>query len=62
MHFNDHTHFLRDLKYSQDWTINDLATSPTDVDCGDMVASFQYRQGGDLDTSIFNVVSDSDPS
>ena len=62
MHFNDHTHFLRDPKYSQDWTINDLATSPTDVDCGPMVASFQYRQGGDLDSSIFNVVTGSNPN
>jgi hypothetical protein len=40
MHFNDHTHYLRDLKYSQDWTVSDLATSPTDVSCGDMVVSF----------------------
>ena len=26
-----------------------------------MLVSFQYRQGGDLDSSIFNVVTDSSP-
>lgn len=61
MHFNDHTHFLRDPLYSQDWTIDDLASSPTDVNCGNMVVSFEYGPGGSLDTDIFRVVMDSDP-
>lgn len=58
MHFDDYTHYLRDLKYSQEWSIDQLAQTPTQVDCGDMVASFQYRQGGELDSDLFSIESD----
>lgn len=59
MYFNDYTHYLRDLRYTQDWTISDVATSPTDVNCGDMEVSFEYLQGGELDPDIFDIYLDS---
>lgn len=62
MHFNDHLHYFAAVQYSQDFEISDLATVPTAVDCGQMVVSFAYRQGGDLDSSIFNVDMVSSPN
>jgi hypothetical protein len=38
-----------------------VATPPTNFNCGDMMVSFAYLDGGALDYSIFNVETGSSP-
>lgn len=61
-HFDDYRHNLGDDMYSQEWTIDELATSPTTVDCGNLVVSFTYLNGDPLDSAIFNDNQGTSPS
>ena len=55
--FSDHIYSLGDEVYSQSVLISDIATSPTEVDCGPMVVDYFFEDGSNIDSSIFNVDS-----
>jgi hypothetical protein len=59
--FVDHTQYIGNAMYSQSWIIDDVATPLSGVNCGDMSVEFFYKQGGQLDQTIFNINYDHSP-
>lgn len=60
-YFNNHYQALKAKEYYQEFTIGELAISPTEIDCGPMYVDFEVNDEWYLNPSIFNLDTDSEP-
>jgi hypothetical protein len=59
--FEDYAYSLREPAYIQEWTVAEVAKPSTDLNCGNLVVTFQMKNGDPIDTEIFKDDRTTDP-